>query len=49
MSYFGARRKEKIEEQLSEAITEGGNYDVNDDAQQLTQTEPQFHRKPRRY
>jgi DNA-directed RNA polymerase subunit omega len=41
MSYFETRRKEKIEEQLSEAIAEEEAIaDINDDAQQLAQTEP---------
>ena len=41
MSYFEIRRKEKIEEQLSEAIAEEEAIaDINDDAQQLAQTEP---------
>ena len=40
MSYFETRRKEKIEEQLSEAIAEEEAIaDINDDAQQLAQTE----------
>ena len=41
MSYFETRRKEKIEEQLSEAIAEEEAIsDINNDAQQLAQTEP---------
>ena len=41
MSYFETRRKEKIDEQLSEAIAEEDAIaDMNDDAQQLAQTEP---------
>ena len=41
MSYFETRRKEKIEEQLSEAIAEEEAIaDINDHAQQLAQTEP---------
>ena len=41
MSYFETRRKEKIEEQLSEAMAEEEAIaDINDDAQQLAQTEP---------
>ena len=41
MSYFETRRKEKIEEQLSEAIAEEEAIaDINDDSQQLAQTEP---------
>ena len=41
MSYFEIRRKEKIEEQLSEAIAEEEAIaDINDHAQQLAQTEP---------
>lgn len=40
MSYFETRRKEKIEEQLSEAIAEEEAIsDINNDAQQLAQTE----------
>ena len=40
MSYFETRRKEKIEEQLSEAIAEEEAIaDINDDSQQLAQTE----------
>ena len=40
MSYFETRRKQKIEEQLSEAIAEEEAIaDINDDAQQLAQTE----------
>ena len=41
MSYFETRRKEKIEEQLSEAIAEEEAIsDIDNDAQQLAQTEP---------
>ena len=40
MSYFETRRKQKIEEQFSEAIAEEEAIaDINDDAQQLAQTE----------
>ena len=40
MSYFETRRKQKIEDQLSEAIAEEEAIaDINDHAQQLAQTE----------